>query len=38
LLAHVLCNGCRVVAAEHLECGKCQYGPICQDGYFTPKA
>jgi hypothetical protein len=38
LLAHVLCNGCRIVAAEHLECRKCEYGPICQDGYFTPKA
>ena len=24
LLAHVLCNGCRVVAAEHLKCRKCQ--------------
>jgi hypothetical protein len=38
LLVHVLCNGCRIVAAEHLECRKCEYGSICQDGYFTPKA
>jgi hypothetical protein len=38
LLAHVLCNGCRVVAAEHLDCRTCQYGSICKDGYFHPKA
>ena len=38
LLARVLVNGCRIVAAEHLECAKCRYGSICQGGYFTPKA
>jgi hypothetical protein len=38
LLAHVLGNGCRIVAADTLECRKCQYESVCQHGYFAPKA